>query len=69
MQHIDLVDLLTLTQLTHTGTCRAGERNERVEQLEGDIIEMKNIFHESLQAAMMAAAATAGAGAGTGVLQ
>ena len=23
-----------------------------MEQLEGDIIEMKNIFHESLQAAM-----------------
>ena len=28
----------------------AGERNERVEQLEGDIMEMKQIFRETLEA-------------------
>ena len=30
----------------------AGERNERVEQLEGDISEMKMIFQHSLEAAV-----------------
>jgi hypothetical protein len=29
----------------------SGERNERVEQLEGDIAEMKIIFQQSLEAA------------------
>ena len=47
-----------VTSLSHASMqpcdmLHAGERNERVEQLEGDILEMKQIFRETLEASAL----------------